>query len=86
MRKNNIHLKGLKEGAEGHDLIQFLEEVFTACLGAGSEVVIQISSAFRVESKWEALKRPRDSVATFPNWQVKSKLSGLNQVWVLKGQ
>lgn len=48
LRKNNIRLKGVKEGMEGKDSRQFLEEVFTACLGSESEVVVQIDSAYRV--------------------------------------
>lgn len=42
MRRNNIQLKGLKEGVEGNDLKVFLQEIFTASLGADSEIVIRI--------------------------------------------
>lgn len=31
VRKNNLRIKGLKEGAEGENLLVFLEELFTSC-------------------------------------------------------
>lgn len=44
-RKNNVKLRGLKEGAEGKDLVGFLTELFTAWAGAESEAVISIETA-----------------------------------------
>lgn len=50
LRRNNIHLKGIKEGVEGNDHKQFLEEIFAACLGSECDVVIQIVSGLGVGS------------------------------------
>lgn len=33
IRKNNLSMKGLKEGVEGTSLLVFLEELFTSFLG-----------------------------------------------------
>lgn len=38
IRKNNLSIKGLKEGAEGYDLWAYVEELFTDCLGSDSNV------------------------------------------------
>lgn len=44
-KKNNIKLKGLKEGLEGSDLISYLVDLFTASAGLDCELVISISAA-----------------------------------------
>lgn len=44
-KKNNIQLKGLKEGIKGGGLLQYLEELFMGCLGA-AEDIIRITTAY----------------------------------------
>lgn len=34
LRRNDLRLKGLKEGAEGDNLVSFLDASFVACLGS----------------------------------------------------
>lgn len=34
LRRINFQLKGLKEGAEGENVVHFLENLFVACLGS----------------------------------------------------
>lgn len=74
LRKSNIRLKGVKGGVEGKDLKQFLEEVFTACLGSDCDVVVQIDSAFYVGNINWTLLSPRAIVVKLPTWLLKSKL------------
>lgn len=83
LRKNNICLKGVREESEGKDLKQFIEEVFTVCLGSDSEIVVQISSAFRAGNIRGSLVRPRDIVVKLPTWQLKSKI--VEAIWVQSG-
>lgn len=74
LRKNNISLKGAREGVEGKDVKQFSEEIFTAYLGSECEVVAQIELAFHVGAIRQPLSHPRDIVVKLPSWHLKSKL------------
>lgn len=82
LRKNNLCLRGVKEGAEGKDLKQFIE-VFTACLGSDTEIIVQVLSAFRAGNIRGSGIRPRDTVVNLPNWQLKSKI--LEDIWEHSG-
>lgn len=73
--RNNIRMKGLKEGAEGNRV--FLEEIFTASLGVDCEFTIQVTSAFRMGVQQSSITRPRDVIVKLPNWQTKSKILGI---------
>lgn len=45
-KKDKIRLRGLKEGIENSELLQYLEEVFTGCLGVQVQVGIRIVSEY----------------------------------------
>lgn len=70
-KKNNIRLHGVKEGIEGSELQQFLEEIFTSCLGAEAQVEIRISSAYCLGILKKTQKNPQDILIKFPNWPMK---------------
>lgn len=69
--KNNIRLRGLREGKEGEELSQYLEKVFTGCLGADTEIVIQISSAYRLGPFKRTQTITRDGLIRFLDWHTK---------------
>lgn len=66
MWKTNIRLRGLKEGVEGGNLIGYLTELFTAWAGSDCEVVITIVSAYRIGTRREVNKYPREVLIKFP--------------------
>lgn len=66
-----IWLRGLREGIEGEELFQYLEEVFTGCWEADTEIVIWIASAYRLGPFRKTKKIPRDVLVRFPDWHTK---------------
>lgn len=83
LRKNNIRIKGVKEGVEGNDLKSLLKEVFSACLGTDWDISLQISSAFQVGGRGRSLLPPRDIIVKFPSWYIKPKV--LENIWEHSG-
>lgn len=59
VKKNNIRVRGLKEGAEKKGLSQYLEEVFTGCLGVDTEIVMWITAAYCIGLLRKTQKYPR---------------------------
>lgn len=41
----NVQLQRLKEGAEGDNLVTYLENLFSACLGVDSDIEVKIVKA-----------------------------------------
>lgn len=60
LRKNDAHLKGLKEEIDGNNLRLFLEEAIIGLLGADNDLAVQVSSAFRIGVKRNITTRTRD--------------------------
>lgn len=71
-KKNNLKLRGLKEGAEGDNLTNYLTDLFTPWLGADSEIAVSIEAAYRIWTLNPASKLPRDALIKFPNGVVKA--------------
>lgn len=46
--QKNLHLRGLKEGAEGDNLKTFQENLFMACIGSESNVEVKLTAAYRI--------------------------------------
>lgn len=44
--KNSARLRGLKEGVEDDNFITYLEDLFSTCLGADSNTVVQIVKVY----------------------------------------
>lgn len=72
IRKNNVSLKGLKEGTEGQDLKGYLEELFMDCTGSDCSTEIKIVNALQTNH----IGRPssnatQDVLITLTKWQAK---------------
>lgn len=50
LRRNNLRLKGLKEGAEGENLQQYLKNLFIACLGSDYNTEVKLKSAYELRT------------------------------------
>lgn len=70
--KNNIKIRGLKEGLEGLGLVGFLMEQFTGWVGADSDINTGVLTAYRVGSYNALAKYPQDIIGLFPLWPIKS--------------
>lgn len=51
MHKNNLRLRGLKEGVECNDLKSYIETLLTSCLGSDTEAEVKLSFAYRFGAK-----------------------------------
>lgn len=71
LRKNSIHLHGLKEFAEGEDLVGFLE-LFTGFVGSDVDFSVSVLAAYRLGFLNRSRKIPRDIVLQFLDWETKS--------------
>lgn len=70
--KNNIKIRGLKEGLEGSDSVGFLTELFTGWVGEDSDINISVLTAYRVGSYNSSAKYPWDIIVQCPLWPIKS--------------
>lgn len=55
-RKNDIHLRGLKEQVEGEDLSAYLKDLFWGCVGSKSNVEIKLISTYRIGALKQIIK------------------------------
>lgn len=79
-KKNNIKIRGLKEGVEGEDLPGYLMELFfSAWVGEDCEIVISISSAYRMRFLKPSHKHPRVVIVKFLQCLIKAKI--LENYW-----
>lgn len=74
LRKNNITLRGLKEGTTGEDLVGYITELLTACAVSDCELTINIVAECRIGPFKATNQYPRDILVTFPNWITKAKV------------
>lgn len=58
--KNNLRVRGLKEGAEGGDLKKFLENLFMACIGSSSNVEVKLKFVYRLRNLGRGKGRDKD--------------------------
>lgn len=68
IRKNNIRIEGFIEGVEGSNLIAFLEELFTSCLGSDPDVTNHLRYVGRRKTG------PIDILVGFSDWSIKSAI------------
>lgn len=73
-RKNNLKVRGLKEGTEGQDLKGYLTEVFAIWVGSDIETDISITSAFRIGPLRKVANYPRDILVQLPYWETKARI------------
>lgn len=72
--RNNVKLRGLREGVEVKDLVGFLTEFFTGWAGTNSDIDINIEAAYWVGILRTPAKFPRNIIIKFTYWVVKSKV------------
>lgn len=72
--KNNIKIRGLKEGVEGSDLVGFLTGLFTSWAGAKSKISITVTPAYQIGTYKISAKYSRDIIVQFSFWITKSKI------------
>lgn len=65
LKNNNIRLQ---------NLVQYLQDLLTGCVGAGCDIVISFNSAFRVGKYFEKAHYPEDIIIQFSNWLTKAKV------------
>lgn len=79
--RDNRHLRGLKEGAEGDNLKVFLENLFMTSIGSDSNVEVKLKSAYRIANygQLRGKARDRDILMTFQEGSLKAL--ALNALW-----
>lgn len=66
----------MKEGAERDNLVSYLEDLFSACLGANSDTKVTIVKAYRQEPSQKINAAAKDILVQFPTWEIKNKVQG----------
>lgn len=79
--KNNLKLKGLKEGAEGENLHQFLETLFIACLGSDSTLEVKLKCAYRLKTVGRNKGKVMDREVLIVFQEPSIKAAVLNALW-----
>lgn len=74
LSQKNIKWLGLKEGVQGDNLVTYLEDLFSACLGADSNISSQIVKAYRIGPSRTTNKYFRDVLVQFANWEIRYKV------------
>lgn len=78
--RRNYRLRGLKEGEEGENLVSYLEDLLTACLGSGSNIEVKLSFAFRVNTNTRtARNKEQEILLSFQDVATKSAV--LDALW-----
>lgn len=80
-RRNNLCLKGLKEGEEEGDLKKYLETLLTGCLASDTEAIVSLAFAHRVGhyEKGQNKNRDQDVILGFVDGGMKSLV--LDSLW-----
>lgn len=89
--RHNLSFKGLKEGAERENVVQYLEDLLTACLGSDSTATVKLRSARRlgIKGRKTAGRKDRKVLLTFEDLTAKTAV--LEALWdkpklVVEGQ
>lgn len=72
LHKNNLRLKGLKEGDKGDNLQSFLENVFMGCLGLETNIEVKFKFAYRIRNFRRKKNCDRDILIGFSDLTVNS--------------
>lgn len=62
-----------KDGAEGNKLKAYLKDLYSACLGADSDISVQIVTSYWIGPLHKGNRNPRDILVQFVHWVVKSE-------------
>lgn len=76
LRRNNIRLYGVPEGAENEDMVNFITELLSTSLEFQEEVVIKLERAHRAlgPKPKAAVAPPRSIIARYLDFNVKQKV------------
>lgn len=81
LQRNNLRLRGLKEGSEGDNLKEFLENLLAVCLGLDSDTEVKLKIACCVRGSWRMKGRGKDRevLIGFEDETVKARI--LDALW-----